>query len=260
MTNKFKTLEKYIGLGKADYHIHTNFSDGKPSVEEVLEYVENQTDLDVIAISDHDTIEGAVTAKRIAEEKNYRFDVIIGEEVSTIDGHIVGLFLTKKIEQGKSAKDTISEIKKQGGIAIASHPFQHTKFSNDRMITMDGIGSKKLYDLRFDLDGVETVNATPTLFDENFGATTLNRSIIHAAETGASDAHIKEAIGMGFTVFQGKGADDLHKAIKNHQTQAIYGRWTLLALLKYLYFFIPVGFRLLWNSLFHRSQPKKSED
>ena len=259
MAARFRKLEKFIGLGKADYHIHSNFSDGQPNIEELLQYVEDKTDLDVIAISDHDTIKGAVLAKKIATEKNYRFDVIVGEEVSSIDGHIVGLFLTEKIEQGKSAKDTVSEIRKQGGVAIAPHPFQHTKFSNDRMITMDGIGSKKLFDLRFDLDGVETVNATPTLFDENVGATTLNRSMIHAAETGGSDAHIKEAIGMGFTVFQGKTAEDFRIAIKSRQTQAIYGRWTILALLKYLYFFIPVGFRLLWNSAFHRIQSKKSE-
>ncbi|MFA5158766.1 MAG: CehA/McbA family metallohydrolase [Patescibacteria group bacterium] len=256
MSNKFKTLESFIGLGKADYHIHTNFSDGKPSIEEVLDYVEQKTDLDVIAISDHDTIEGAVQAKKLAEERNYRFAVVVGEEVSTADGHIVGLFLNTKIEPGKSTKESISEIKKQGGIAIASHPFQHTKFSNNQMITMDGIGSKKLYDLRFDIDGVETVNATPTLSDENLGVTTLNRSLIHAAETGGSDAHIKEAIGTGFTVFEGKTAEEFRTAIKNNQTQAIYGRWTILALLKYLYFFIPVGLRLLWHSIFNPNRDK----
>ena len=82
-----------LKLGKADLHIHTNYSDGKPSVEEILEYVQNKTDLDVIAITDHDTIEGAVLAKKIASEKKYRFEVIIGEEVSAQEGHIVGLFL-----------------------------------------------------------------------------------------------------------------------------------------------------------------------
>jgi len=247
-----KQVERIVGLGKADYHIHSNFSDGKPTIEEILEYVETKTDLDVIAISDHDTIEGSKLAQKITEEKNYRFKVIVGEEISTIDGHIVGLFLTEKIEPGKTAKETVSEIKKQGGIAIASHPFQHTKLSNSQMITMDGIGSKKLFDLRFDINAVETVNATPTLADENFGATTMNRALIWAAEVGGSDAHIVEAIGMGYTVFQGKSPEDFKRAINTHQTQAIYGHWTILALLKYLYFFIPVGVRLVWNSAFGR--------
>ena len=56
--------------------------------------------------------------------------------------------------------------------------------------------------------------------------------------------------GRGYTVFQGKSAEDLKAAIKNHQTQAIYGHWTILALLKYLYFFIPTGLRILWSSIF----------
>lgn len=247
-----KQVESFINLGKADYHIHSNLSDGKPTIEEIVEYVQKNTDLNVIAISDHDTIEGALKAKQIADKKNYHFEVIIGEEISTSDGHIIGLFLTSKIEPGKSADYTVAEIKKQGGIAIASHPFQHTKFSNGRTITMDGIGSKKLYDLRFDLDAIETVNATPTLSDENLGATTMNRAVIWASEVGGSDAHILEAIGMSYTVFQGKTAKEFAKAIKTHQTQAIFGHWTILALLKYLYFFIPVGVRLVWNAAFGR--------
>lgn len=252
-----KKVERYFGLGKADYHIHSNHSDGKPAIEEILEYTENKTDLDVIAISDHDTIEGGLQAVEIAKSKNYRFDIVVGEEISTTDGHIVGLFLTSAIEPNKSSGQTVAEIKKQGGLAIASHPFQHTKFSDESMITMDGIGTKNLFDLRFTLDGVEIVNATPTLSDENVAVTAFNRAVLRIAETGASDAHILEAIGMGYTVFEGKSTDDFRRAIKKHQTQAIYGRWTALALLKYLYFFIPLGLRLLWNRLFGRRTKTK---
>jgi len=257
MNKKSNTIKKIIGLGKADYHIHSNFSDGKPSVEEILEYCENKTDLDVIAISDHNTIEGAILAHKIASEKKYRFEVIIGEEISTKEGHIIGLFLSQKIEAGLSAKETIQAIRKQGGISIASHPFQHTKFSNHQMITMDGIGSKILFDLRFDLNAVETVNATPTLADENLGATTINRTLIRIAEVGGSDAHILEAIGMGYTVFEGKTTEEFKKSIINNQTQAIFNHWSISALLKYLYFFIPVGLRMVWNYLFGRKNYKK---
>lgn len=252
MNRKFTRIEELIGLGKADYHIHSNCSDGNASVEDILQYVEENTDLNVIAIADHDTIEGALLAKKLKEEKNYRFDVIVGEEISTIDGHIVGLFLSTKIEPGRSAGETVDEIKKQGGIAIASHPFQHIKFSNEKMVSMDGIGSKKLFDLRFDLDGVETVNATPTLIDENIGVTAMNRAVLRLSELGASDAHILEAIGMGYTAFQGQTAGDFRQAVLTRQTQAIYGHWTILALIKYLFFFIPVGVRLLWYGMFAR--------
>ena len=95
--DQIKNIEKHTRthLGKADLHIHSNCSDGKPSIEEILEYVEHKTDLDVIAITDHDTIDGALLAQELMKRKKYRFEVIIGEEISTKRGHIIGLFLKK---------------------------------------------------------------------------------------------------------------------------------------------------------------------
>lgn len=251
--NRFKKLEQFANLGKADVHIHSNFSDGKPSIEEILDYVEQKTDLDIIAISDHDTIEGALLAKEIVSTKNYRFDLIIAEEVSTTSGHILALFLTEKVESGQSISETVRQIHKQGGLAIASHPFMHVKFDNTKMYTMDGIGAAELYKNRFVLNGIEVVNATPTLSDENIGAAVMNRALLRLTETGSSDAHILEAISKGYTIFQGKNSADFKESIRKHQTQAIYGHWTILALLKYLYFFIPTGLRILWSYIFNRN-------
>jgi len=251
---KFRSIEKFVHLGKADFHIHSNYSDGKPSVEKILNYVEEKTDLDVIAITDHDTLDGALHAQEIMKNGNFRFELIIGEEISTISGHILGLYLKQKIEPGQSVEATIKEIHNQGGLAVAPHPFMHIKFNQGAMHTMDGIGATELYKNRFYLDGIETVNGTPTLADENLGATMMNRALLRQTETGSSDAHILEAIGKGFTVFQGKNASDLKEAIKKHQTQAIYGRWTVLALIKYLYFFIPLGIRMFWHSIFSRKR------
>jgi len=69
--------------GLADVHMHTNYSDGTGSVEEVLAFAQERTSLDVIAITDHDTIEGALRARDLAAERDYRFEVIVGEEIST---------------------------------------------------------------------------------------------------------------------------------------------------------------------------------
>ena len=67
-------------LSKADLHIHSNFSDGAESIDEILEYVQEQTDLAVIAITDHDTIKGALLAKKIMKNK-----LIACKIMSTID-------------------------------------------------------------------------------------------------------------------------------------------------------------------------------
>ncbi len=71
----------------ADVHMHTNYSDGTGSVEDVLEHVAQATPLDVIAITDHDTIEGALRARELAARRDYGFEVIVGEEISTREGH-----------------------------------------------------------------------------------------------------------------------------------------------------------------------------
>jgi len=97
-------------LSKADLHIHSFFSDGKPSIEEILAYTQKNTNLDVIAITDHDTISGALHAAELASKRKYRFEVIVGEEVSSIEGHILGLFLTEKIEPNQTAHETIKQI------------------------------------------------------------------------------------------------------------------------------------------------------
>lgn len=248
-----KKIEEIKHLGKADLHIHTNFSDGRASVQEILDYVQNFTDLDVIAITDHDTIEGAQLAQKLMLEKYFRFELIVGEEITSQEGHILGLFLKETIPPDLPAHEILKQIKAQGGIAIAAHPFEHSRFKNPNVITMDGVGAATLLKERHHFNGIEIVNATPTLNDEDLKASALNKTLLGLAETGSSDAHIKEAIGRGYTLFEGKTTRDLKKAILSRQTQAMHADWTIMALIKYTFFFVPYGFRILIYSILHRT-------
>jgi predicted metal-dependent phosphoesterase TrpH len=255
-------IDDFGGLGKADVHIHTNHSDAKPSVQEVLDYVENNTDLDVIAISDHDTMDGYFEARELMNDpsttrmpkggagKNYRFEIIPAEEITSEQGHILGLFLKEQIKPGLSAKDTVKEIHRQGGLAVAAHPFEKTRWNNQDEPMMNGVGYRTLREIGHGFDAIEVINATPTLGDENYRATLINRLLIQS-EMGDSDAHIVEAIGKGYSLFEGKTARDLKKAIVQHQTKAMSNKWTVLALAKYAYFFMPHALRILWNTILH---------
>lgn len=259
-----KKIEDWKHLGKADLHIHSKFSDGASEIDEILDYAQNHTDLDCIAITDHNTIEGALSARKLMLEKYYRFELIIGEEVSSKEGHILALFIEKIIPAGLSAHDTINMIHAQGGLAIASHPFEHTRFNNPNMVMMDGVGAATLIKQRHLFDGIEVVNATPTLSDENLRASALNKALLGLAETGSSDAHILEAIGRGYTLFELNGdrtkpTKSLKKALLNRQTQAMQNKWTLMALIKYFFFFIPKGFRILINTLLHGRLPRRED-
>lgn len=255
-------IEDWVRLSKADFHIHSNYSDGKPTVLEILEHVENQTDLDVIAISDHDTMKGALEAQELMKEKNYRFELILAEEISSLEGHILGLFLKEEIPADLPAKEVLTRIHHQGGLAVAVHPFEHTSWKSidPKEPVMNGVGLKTLTKLRHYFDGIEILNATPTLSDENLRAALFNGTYLLQAETGGSDAHILDYIGNGYTLFEGETAADFRKAIVKHQTRAMYTHWTLLAFIKYFFFFLPEGFRLLFNTILHgRSEHPEDE-
>ena len=64
--------------GKADLHMHTTYSDGCATISELLEHVQMHTQLEVIAITDHDQIEGALRARDLWAKRLYRFDFVVG--------------------------------------------------------------------------------------------------------------------------------------------------------------------------------------
>lgn len=251
--------KRFPHLGKADLHIHSNFSDGKPSIEEILDYVENQTDLRVIAITDHDTAEGALYARELMKKKNYRFELIVGEEVSSNEGHILGLFIKETIKPEQPAHEVIKQIHEQGGIAVAAHPFYCTRFNSNKVYAAKSVGSKVLIKEKHGFNAVEVVNGIPTGKKENLRAEYFNRFLLQKAETGGSDAHILQSISKGYTVFEGKSAAELRDAIISHQTQALDDDWEITSLVRYAFFLFPRGLRLLVRTIILGPKKKESE-
>lgn len=198
---------------KADIHIHSNHSDGTASIPQIMEYVQNRTDLSVIAITDHNTIEGALFAKSLSEL--YDFDVIVGEEVTSKEGHILGLYLTEQVPAGMSARDTVRAIEAQGGIAIVAHPFSNQGVFGPlgRNLFADAVNDWAFHAL-------EIYNSLPFLKWANGVAAKVFAGGHGIAATGGSDAHYLEAVGKGFTVFRGTTAEDLRASILACETRA----------------------------------------
>jgi hypothetical protein len=95
-------------LGRADLHIHTLASDGTAGVTEILEHVERNTELDVIAITDHERIDAALAARSMARDRGLRFEVVVGEEVTTLGGHLLALWIEEPIKPFRSLRSTIA--------------------------------------------------------------------------------------------------------------------------------------------------------
>ncbi len=207
--------------GLADVHMHTNFSDGTGSVEEVLAFAQRRTRLDVIAITDHDTIEGALRARDLAARDGYRFEVIVGEEISTREGHLLALFLEKRIAPDQSIERSIEQVHEQGGLAIVAHPFNRVfRHSVQRSVMNRLLRQPELHP-----DGIETLNGSFAGIGSSRLAMALARSVYHWAETGGSDAHTPTAIGCARTVFSGRTAAALRRAIEQRQTTPIGAYW-----------------------------------
>ncbi len=193
--------------GKADVHIHTRLSDGGPAPERVIEHVLQSTDLDVIAITDHNCIDGSLRVRDLAARRG--LEVVPGEEVGTADGHVLALFIERQLAPGRPIEETVAEVHEQGGLAIAAHPFNMVSSS------LLGRGSRQwnrqtLVDLG--LDGFETLNASLPQRMANARAALVAQWLGFTA-LGGSDAHHLAVIGQAYTRFPGRTAEDLRQGI-----------------------------------------------
>ncbi len=195
--------------GRADLHIHTLASDGVCGVEEILAYVMKATQLDVIAIADHERVDAAHAARAIARARDLPVEVVIGEEVTTRGGHLLALFIEEAIPPLRSLRESIGLVHEQGGLAIPAHPlFPYPMCAQSW--TLRGLLAAK--DPRVRPDAVEAFNPT------TFGRPVHRRVVAFAAEhglavVGNSDAHESASVGAGWTTFAGRTGEDLRAAI-----------------------------------------------
>src|SRR5260370_36597032 len=207
--------------GLADVHLHTNYSDGTGSVEEVLYFTEAYTSLDIIAVTDHDTIEGALRARELAARNTYRFDVIVGEEISTREGHLLALFLHSPIAPDQSIERSIEQVHEQGGLAIVAHPFNRVF----RHSVQRSVMNRLLRQPEVHPDGIETLNGSFAGIGSSQIAMSLAKSVFHWAETGGGRPPRPNTCGCPRTLFPGRGAAHLRRALECRQTRPLGTYW-----------------------------------
>ena len=220
-------------MGLADLHLHTIYSyDGTASLPAVLTRAK-QLGLDVIAITDHDEIAGALKATEIAPM--YGVEVIPGIEITTAEGDLLALFIREKVAAGLSLVETVLKVRELGGVCIAPHPMAGGMGmkSLNALSILKALRNRKVAET---LIGIETYNGTSIDRVSNHSASLLSNRL-KLARTGSSDAHILETIGFGATEFEGKTAADLLTALKNRTTKVrkqnewgvfkILGSWAL---------------------------------
>jgi hypothetical protein len=200
-------------LGRADLHIHTLASDGTAGIVDILDHVERNSELDVIAITDHERIDAAVAGRAMARDRGLSFEVVVGEEVTTLGGHLLGLWLERPVKPFRTMRTTIAEIHDQGGIAIPAHPLVPYPLCAQGFVLRRLLADEP----RYRPDAIEAFN--PTTLGKPWHQRVVRFADEHGlARVGNSDAHSLDAIGIGWTTFHGRDGDALRSAIAARET------------------------------------------
>jgi len=168
-------------LIKADLHIHTAYSmDCTMSLEQIIERC-LEVGINCLAVADHNAIEGAIKLKEMAP-----FPVIVSEEILTLEGEIIGMFISQEIPSRLSAKETVAQIKAQGGLVCIPHPCDRLRFSVFR--------DQVFEDIMPEVDIIEVFNARSLSPGSSTRARQMAQKYGKLASAG-SDAHTLSEIG-----------------------------------------------------------------
>ncbi|GIF76268.1 PHP-associated domain-containing protein [Asanoa siamensis] len=198
--------------GRADLHTHTNLGDGWISPRRLVDEAVRRG-LSVLAVTDHDHVEGARRVEELLAAQPRPVHLVTGVEVSTRQGHLIGLFVRHAPRPMRPVEESIDAIKEQGGLVVVPHPMGRLvpSLSRRRIESLLAAG--------YGIDGIEIYNPSP--------ANAARRDEVRAAnqdwglaEIGSSDAHFWQHVGAGYTRFPGAGADDLRAAILGRDVRA----------------------------------------
>jgi hypothetical protein len=185
---------------KIDLHVHTKYSqDASGEPKEIAKALKNKG-FEGMAVTDHNTIDGVKFSMK-------DFVVVSGMEISTSEGHLIGLGIDEPIERGFPLEDTIEMIHDLGGIAIVPHPYR----------IINGIGGKLTRKISANIEAIETFNGRSSFYSNSRSQRLADA--LRSGKVGGSDSHSIEEVGIGYTiVHNSETAGEIIDQIKKRET------------------------------------------
>jgi predicted metal-dependent phosphoesterase TrpH len=200
-------------LAFADFHIHNRFSRDSILSEDKFIRVALERGLTHVAVTNHNNVEGAIAVRDRAAALGVddRLTVILGEEVSTSDGEVVGLFLQRTIPRGLTADQTADEIHAQGGLVSIPHPFDPLRASHIQRVALEKLAAAGKIDM------IEVFNSRVTFSRHNERAADF--AARHAIPgIACSDSHSAFEVAMSFNALPAFAtADELREGLGENE-------------------------------------------
>ena len=173
-------------MARVDLHSHTMYSpDSRMRFDQIADACE-RAGITVLATTDHNTVDGAIAFQRWCRDHDRSLEIIVGEEVMTPKGEVIGLYLNETIPKGTPLLDAIDMIRDQGGLFLLEHPFDPMRHGLDEI-------SHTL-----EPDIIEVFNARTRLRRSNEKALALAQEK-GTPQVACSDAHSPGEFGSAYT-------------------------------------------------------------
>ena len=203
-------------MGRADLHIHPSDDPDVARSPASFYAALLASDLNVAVLADHDRIGVAEELVSRSREEQTSIELVVGEEITSRGGHVLGIGLAALVPRGLSLVETIAAVHEQGAIAVVAHPLLPiwTSASEETLVFLaEG-------DPRSRPDALEAMHPTAAWLPRwRRRVEALARRCGYAV-VGGSDAHVARAVGRGWTTFGGRSAADLFAGIRAGATSA----------------------------------------
>lgn len=193
---------------KIDLHCHTFSSkDGTAAIESIIRQGK-KAKIDGVAITDHENTKAWKEALFLGKKHN--FNIILGEEIKSSKGDILGLFMTEEIDgEGKSPLWIINEINKQGGLVFIPHPFHEAEGFKESLESYINI-----------IDGIEIFNGRrPFIRGDKIAEKFADKH--NLIKIGGSDSHYYKTVGNTYTECEANNLEEFKQQLLKKKTKVI---------------------------------------
>jgi hypothetical protein len=197
---------------RVELHSHTKWSKDCIVEPQMILHLLDRRGIDKIAITDHNTAQGALEWQKRAPDR-----IIVGEEIMTTRGELLGYFIQETIPAGLTPQETIRELRAQGAVISVSHPMDRLR--------KGAWEASDLMDIKDQVDAIEIFNARCIFREDNYRAAAFAQQ--HGLRgTVGSDAHSRTEYGQAVQVLSPfRTAEEFICALENSESVNRYSSW-----------------------------------